>query len=275
MAGLHNLSEKHDVRVEGSAGAWRAFRVRHTRANRKIRIQSGRLLRVVLGGGLEPPRVAPPAPQAGVSANFTTRAFHRTAYEIAAGDSTGFFSPALAFEKWPERMTYRQNIRFSLRPKVARLERFELPTLWSEARCSVQLSYRRIRKALCRAAGTRAAQTLFRPHEVVNPAGPGCSTDLRALEPPSQARRAKREHPATGLALLNGGSFATLGTRFLRLRNGRIAQPVGRTRRSCAMHFECAWTKASGEKDAVHQTQGIGLSAAFAVIRRRAGGPRI
>jgi hypothetical protein len=29
--------------------------------------------------------------------------------------------------------------------KVARPERFELPTLWFEARCSIQLSYGRIR----------------------------------------------------------------------------------------------------------------------------------
>jgi hypothetical protein len=31
------------------------------------------------------------------------------------------------------------------RKEVARPERFELPTLWFEARCSIQLSYGRVR----------------------------------------------------------------------------------------------------------------------------------
>ncbi len=33
---------------------------------------------------------------------------------------------------------------FSIRKEVARPERFELPTLWFEARCSIQLSYGRV-----------------------------------------------------------------------------------------------------------------------------------
>jgi hypothetical protein len=32
------------------------------------------------------------------------------------------------------------------RKKVARPERFELPTLWFEARCSIQLSYGRVKQ---------------------------------------------------------------------------------------------------------------------------------
>src|SRR5437667_10602519 len=82
--------------------------------------------------------------------------------------------------------------------KMARPERFELPTLWFEARCSIQLSYGRVRRSVA----TFVAPSHVVPNTVRAAATATTTTAARAINTAMLLTITTTHAPATDLGFL-------------------------------------------------------------------------